>query len=70
MADAGKIDNEFFDKIPIQFPEEHILYLIFVFQKGGEVTAGIAVVLEGRNTTVLAHTLAETCKVFVEGLQQ
>lgn len=60
IADTGKIDDEFFDKAPLQLLEKHIFYLIFVFRKGGEATAGFVMVFEGRNTTVLAYTLAET----------
>ena len=46
------------------------LYSYFIFQERGEVTAGIVAVLEGRNTTILAHTFEKACEVFVEGLQQ
>ena len=66
----GEIDDELFDKIPIQLFERNVLDAVFVFEERGQTAAAFAVVLIAGISAVFADTFEEPCKVFVEGLQQ
>ena len=65
-----EVDDELFDKIPLQLFERNVLDVVFVFEESGETPATQTVILVGGIGAVFAHTFEEPCKVFVEGLQQ
>ena len=66
----GEIDDELFDKIPLQLFERNVLDAVLVFEEGGKAVTAFAVIVIARIGAVFAHALAEICEVFVEGLQQ
>lgn len=66
----GEVNDELFDKIPIQLFERNVLDVVFVFEERGKTAAAFAVVLIAGISAVFAHTFEKPCEVFVEGLQQ
>ena len=66
----GEVNDELFDKIPIQLFERNVLDVVFVFEESGETPATQTVILVGGIGAVFAHTFEKACEVFVEGLQQ
>ena len=64
----GEVDDELFDKIPFQLFERNILYMVFVFEEGGQTAAALAVVLIAGIGPVFTYAFEEACEVFVKGL--
>ena len=64
----GEVNDELFDKIPLQLFERNVLDVVFVFEESGKTPATQTVILIGGISAVFAHTLAELRKIFVEGL--
>lgn len=61
-----EVDDELFDKIPLQLFERNIFYTVFVFEEKGKA---FTVIVIARIGAVFAHTFEKACEVFVEGLQ-
>ena len=64
----GEVNDELFDKIPIQLFERNVLDVVFVFEESGETPAPQTVILIGGISGFLIDTFEEPRKVFVEGL--
>ena len=65
-----EVDDELFDKIPLQLFERNVLDVVFVFEESGETPATQTVILVGGIGAVFAHTFEKACEVFVKSLQQ
>lgn len=66
----GEVNDELFDKIPIQLFERNVLDVVFVFEESGKTSATQTVILVGGISTIFIDTFEEVRKVFVENLQQ
>ena len=66
----GEINDELFDKIPLQLFERNVIDVVFVFEESGKTPATQTVILIGGIGAVFAHTFEKACEVFVKSLQQ